>query len=125
MPNQLSGNKRRKTVAEHSAVLAALGVIAEFSGVTVTDLVRAGMRETIRSRVGEHSLTDLLNQAVRECAPKSPDRCTTPAQLSRFKRELREFDALLIELGLDSSEALQSRNSIHLGSNRPRLVSAI
>ncbi len=93
MPNQLSGNKRRKTVAEHSAVLAALGVIAEFSGVTVTDLVRAGMRETIRSWVGEHPLADSLNQAVRECAPKSPDTFTTPAQVSRFKRELREFDA--------------------------------
>lgn len=125
MPNQLSGNKQRKTVAEHSAVLAALGVIAEFDGVTVTDLVRTGMRETIKDRMGEQALAGSLNLAVRKCAPKFPGKFKSPAQVSRFKRELREFDALLLELEMDSSEVLQSRNSIHQGSKRPRLLSAI
>jgi len=126
MPNQLSATKKRKTVAEHVGVLAALEVIAAAEGTSSTELLRSAARAMIRERARDPELAGQLRAAVQASMPKAPAaRLKTPAKLARFKQRQREHDALLLELELASAEALQAKNSVHVGARKPRLLAGI
>ena len=112
MPNQLASTKRRRSLAEHEAVLAALAEIARLEGTTVMALLRKAVRDTVRTRAEDPARATRLRAVVMPFCPKPPVQFATAAQLARFKRAQREFDDVLLALQLVSPGALQSRNSI-------------
>jgi 16S rRNA C1402 N4-methylase RsmH len=112
MPNQLSRSKRRQSLAEHEAVLVALAEIARREDTTVMALLRQAAREFVRNRATEPIQTERLRQLVLQKAPRMPALFKTAAQVARFKRAQREFDQVLLDLGLASPQAIQQRNSI-------------
>jgi hypothetical protein len=112
MPNQLVSTKRRQSLAEHAAVLAALAEIARREGKTVVALLRQAVRDTVKARADDPARVKWLRAAVMPFCPEPPDRFATAAQLARFKRAQREFDDVLLALQLTSPDAVQSRNSI-------------
>ncbi len=121
MPNQLHRSKRRQSLAEHEAVLAALAAIARRERTSVMALLRAAARETVRKRAADPAQAAALRPLVARLAPKTPARFASAAQLSRFKRTKREFDRVLLELNLATPSAIQNRNS--LAADQPvRLV---
>ncbi|MGC6424428.1 MAG: hypothetical protein ACON4O_05505 [Lentimonas sp.] len=122
MPNQLSESKKRKTVADHSAVLAALERIAVLEGTSSTELIRAAARRVVRERLGDVRMREELQAVFRAQLPKPSRKFKTPAQVARYKRKLREYDALCLDLGLSESAEIQSRNSIHNVLQRPVLA---
>ncbi|MEY4489832.1 MAG: hypothetical protein RIQ79_2340 [Verrucomicrobiota bacterium] len=112
MPNQLAQSKRRASLAEHEAVLAALATIARSEHTTVMDLLREGARQVVRSRSSDPVKATAVQQSIWACAPKMPTRFKSAAHVSRFKRAQREFDTLVQELDLSAPVAVQQRNSI-------------
>ena len=112
MPNQLSQQKRRTTLAEHRAVLVALDEIARREDTTVTALLRRAARALVKDYAADPEQAVALRKAVRSAAPELPAQFRTAAQLARFKRQQRVFDRLLLELGLDEPWAIQQRNSV-------------
>ena len=97
MPNQLARSKRRQSLAEHEAVLAALTEVA---------------RELVRKKAENPALAETLRRAVWRKAPQMPVRFKTAAQVARFKRQQREFDQALLDMALASPQAIQQRNSV-------------
>ena len=57
MPNQLSKSKRRQSLAEHEAVLAALAEIARREKTTVMALLRQATRELVKKKATEPILS--------------------------------------------------------------------
>ena len=112
MPNQLAQSKRRASLAEHEAVLAALSTIARREGTTVMDLLREGARQVVRSRTGTPAQLVAVRKSVWACAPKLPARFKSAAHAARFKRAQREFDVVVQELNLADPMAVQQRNSL-------------
>lgn len=112
MPNQLSSFKRRQSLAEHEAVLAALAVVARRERTSVMALLREAAREAVRSRTEDPVLARELRAEVSKFAPSAPARFKSPAKLARFKRAQREFDRTLLDLNLASAAAIQERNSV-------------
>jgi hypothetical protein len=51
-----------------------------------------------------------------------PSRFKTAAQVARFKRQQREFDQALLDVGLASSQAIQRRNSVVPTRHAIRLI---
>jgi hypothetical protein len=111
LPNQLSKSKRRQSLAEHEAVLAALGEIARLDKTTVMALLREATRDLIRRKLGAVAYSDRLRQAVWRNAPKEPKRFMTARQVARFKRAQREFDQVLLDLAIETPRTIQERNS--------------
>jgi hypothetical protein len=122
MPNQLSKSKRRQSLAEHEAVLAALSEIARREDTTVMALLRQAARELVKKRTSEPIHAERLRQAVWQKAPRMPARFKTAAQVARFKRAQREFDQVLLDLALASPQAIQERNSIASPRRTVRMV---
>lgn len=118
MPNQLSQSKRRQSLAEHAAVLAALAAIAKREKTSVMALLRSAARQAVRQRATMPQHAAALQSVVWQLAPRMPARFKTPAQLSRFKRAQREFDQVLLDLQIASPAEVQARNSI-AQANRP------
>jgi len=118
MPNQLAKTKRRQSLAEHAAVLAALTMIAEREDTTVMDLLRSAARQVVRERAALPTHAKALRSVVLLMAPQMPSRFKTRAQLARFKRAQREFDQVLLDLHIAAPAEVQARNSI-VPSNRP------
>jgi hypothetical protein len=112
MPNQLVSTKRRQSLAEHAAVLAALAAIARREGTTVVALLRQAVRDAVKARADDPAGVKWLRAVVMPFCPEPPERFSTTAQLARFKRAQREFDDVLLALQLTSPDAVQSRNSI-------------
>lgn len=112
MPNQLAGSKRRQSLAEHAAVLAALTEIARHEGTTVMALMRRAVRDAIRGRAGAPGGAERLRAVVLRFTPKPPKRFTSPAQLARFKRTQREFDQVIMDLQLAGPATVQAGNSV-------------
>jgi hypothetical protein len=100
MPNQLSKSKRRQSLAEHEAVLAALADIARREDTTVMALLREAARNMV----------------------KQPVRFKTPAQVARFKRTQREFDRVVLDLQLATPAAVQDRNSLVAARQAVRMI---
>lgn len=123
MPNQLAQFKKRTSLAEHEAVLAVLSELAREDGVTVADLFREGAREMIARRAQDETVAQRLHKVVLAHAPGPPENFKTSAQVSRFKREQRQFDELLQRLHLADPTELQERNSLVSSRTRVRLVS--
>jgi hypothetical protein len=121
VPNQLAPSKRRKSLSEHSAVLAALEEIARSERTTVMELLRQAARAAVRQRVAEPSRAEALRALVWQKAPRMPARFKTSAQLARFKRAQREFDQVVLDLQLATPAAVQARNSL-ARSERPILL---
>lgn len=122
MPNQLSKSKRRQSLAEHEAVLAALAEIARREDTTVMALLRQATRELVRKKATEPIQADRLSQAVWAKAPRMPTHFKTAAQVARFKRSQREFDQVLLDLALASPQAIQRRNSIASPQRAVRMI---
>lgn len=112
MPNQLAKSKRRASLAEHEAVLAALAAIARSEQTTVMDLLCEGARQVIRSRTEDPAMATAIRESICACAPKMPSQFESAAQVARFKRAQREFDSLVQELRVETSDAVQRHNSI-------------
>jgi hypothetical protein len=112
MSNQLAETKRRKSLAEHVAVLAALEEIARNDGVSVMDLMRQAVRGIVKKYTANSSNKKILLPIVMRFAPKIPQQFDSFAQITRFKKQQREFDQILLDLHLDNSEAVEERNSI-------------
>lgn len=112
MPNQLDQSKRRQSLAEHAAVLAALEHIAQRENTSVMALLREAAREVVRKRTSDPAVMNSLRTVVRRAAPIVPKGFKTPAQLARFKRAQREFDRVVLELNLAAPAEVQARNSI-------------
>ena len=122
MPNQLAKSKRRQSLAEHEAVLAALAVIARREDTTVMALLREAARALVRDRAARPAQADALRALVWRMAPRMPARFKTPAQLARFKRAQREFDQVALDLQLATPAAIQSRNSLVSSRQAVRLI---
>lgn len=112
MPNQLSKSKRRQSLAEHEAVLAALADIARSENTTVMALLRQATRELVKARAADPVQSDRLHQVVDLMAPQMPTQFTTAAQVARFKRAQREYDQVLLDIGMVKPAEIQRRNSI-------------
>jgi hypothetical protein len=122
MPNQLSKSKRRQSLAEHEAVLAALAEIARREDTTVMALLRQATRDLIKNRVSEPIQAERLRQLVWQKAPRMPALFKTAAQVARFKRAQREFDQVLLDLALASPQGIQQRNSVAPARRAIRLI---
>ena len=122
MPNQLSKSKRRQSLAEHEAVLAALAHIAREEDTTVMALLRTATRDLVKRKMNETKRADRLRQVVWQNAPQMPAHFRTAAEVSRFKRAQREFDQVLLELALVTPQAIQQRNSVVSPRRAIRLV---
>lgn len=112
MSNQLAETKRRKSLAEHIAVIAALEDIASKDGISVMMLMRQAIREVIRKHADSMSNRKRLRSIVMRFAPVPPLRLDTPAQVIRLKRQQREFDQVILDLNLDDSKVIEDRNSV-------------
>lgn len=122
MPNQLAKSKRRQSLAEHTAVLAALAAIADNEDTTVMDLLRKAAREIVRHRAALPSHAQDIRTVVWQWAPQMPARFKTAAQIARFKRAQREFDQVLLDLGIAAPAEVQAHNSIVPAGQPIRLV---
>lgn len=112
MPNQLSKTKRRQSIAEHRAVLAAIEAVARSESRTVVDVLREAIRELVRRRAEDPLQAELLRPEVWNLAPQFSAKMRTRAQVARFKREQREFDRVVLELNLAAPMDIEARNSI-------------
>jgi hypothetical protein len=112
MPNQLAASKRRQSLAEHQAVLAALAAIARRENTTVMALMRQAGRALVRTRLSDPAVARALRRVVLPLAPTMPARFKSAAQFARFKRQQREFDEIVMDLQLASPAAVQARNSV-------------
>ena len=122
MPNQLSKSKRRQSLAEHEAVLAALAEIARSEDATVMALLREAVRELVRKRGTTPAQAKALSAIVWRSAPRMPAQFKTAAQVARFKRAQREFDQVVLDLQLASPDAIQERNSFVSSRQAIRLI---
>jgi hypothetical protein len=122
MPNQLSRTKRRQSIAEHGAVLATIKTIALCENRTVVDVLREAIRDLIKRRAEDPAIAELLRSKVWNLAPRIPAKIRTPAQVSRFKREQREFDQVILDLNLVTPMEIEARNSIAHPDQPIRLI---
>jgi hypothetical protein len=123
MPNQLAQSKRRQSLAEHAAVLAALTEIARRERTTGMALLRESARNLVRERLADRPiLADEIRPAILRAAPQMPKRFQSAAQAARFKRSQREFDRVLLELGLASPLTVQERNSLFPSHHAVRVL---
>ncbi|HBC88024.1 MAG TPA: hypothetical protein DCZ94_13820 [Lentisphaeria bacterium] len=122
MPNQIASTKSRKSLTEHEAVLSALEEIARHEGTTAMALMRQAVRETVKKRTENSSQAKRLLPIVMQFSPKPPKRFATAAQLSRFKRNQREFDQVLLDLHLASHNGIETRNSIVPAHSKIRVL---
>jgi len=122
MPNQLSKSKRRQSLAEHEAVLEALAEIARREDTTVMALLRVATREMVKKKASDPLHAKSVQQAVWGKAPQMPARFKNPAQVARFKRAQREYDRVLLDVGLASVQVMQQRNSVAASRSRVRMI---
>jgi hypothetical protein len=122
MPNQLSKSKRRQSLAEHEAVLAALTEIARREETTVMALLRQATRALVKNKTTEPLQAERLRQTVWAKAPRMPVHFKSAAQVSRFKRAQREFDQVLLDLAIASPQAIQERNSVVSSRRSIRMI---
>ena len=122
MPNQLAQSKRRQSLAEHEAVLAALAEIARREDTTVMALLRQAARELVRKRGATPAQAKALRAIVWRSAPRMPAQFKTAAQVARFKRAQREFDQVVLDLQLASPDTIQERNSLVPSRQAVRLI---
>ncbi len=122
MPNQLAKSKRRQSLAEHEAVLAALAALAQREDTTVMALLRQATREFLKKRATVPAQAARLRQAVWAKAPRMPAAFETAAQVARFKRSQRDFDQVLLDLALVSPQAIQRRNSLAASPQAVRMI---
>lgn len=122
MPNQLAKSKRRQSLAEHEAVLAALATIARHENTTVMALLRQSARELVRQKSADPALAEALRRVVWQKARPMVTRFKSAAHVARFKRQQREFDRALLDMALASPSAVQQRNSIVPARRAMRLV---
>ena len=112
MPNQLAKSKRRQSLAEHEAVLAAFAEIARRENTSVMALLRQAAREWVKKQAADPAHAEKLRQIVWQKAPRMPLRFKTAAQVARFKRRQREFDQALLDMALATPLVIQRRNSV-------------
>ena len=122
MPNQLSKSKRRQSLAEHEAVLAALAEIARREKTTVMALLRQATRALVKQKASDPAQAEDLREIICRRVPRMPSRFKTAAQVARFKRAQREFDQVLLDLDLATPRAIQERNSIVPARQTIRLI---
>lgn len=112
MPNQLANNKKRKSLAEHEVVLAALEIIAQDQGVSSMELMRKAIREEIRKHTSDPASKNQILAMVSAIAPQAPAHFASAAKLARFKRRQREFNQILMDLHLVEPNEMEKQNSL-------------
>jgi hypothetical protein len=112
MPNQLSRSKRRQSLAEHKAVLAAVATISRIEKTSTMAVLREAVRAHVKARASDPLHVEQIKSAVWQLAPKVSNNMRTRAQVARFKREQREFDRVILELNLSHPDGIEARNSI-------------
>jgi hypothetical protein len=117
MPNQLSASKRRHTLAEHAAVVSALRTIARHEKTSVMALLRTAARDLIRQRIALPAQKAAIQRAIATAAPAMPSTFKTPAQVARFKRSLRDYDQVKLDVNFASALDVQHTNSISSAQN--------
>ena len=122
MPNQLAPSKRRQSLAESTVVLEALAEIARSEKTTVSDLIRKAVRETVPQHAADPVMAQKLRDIAEHLAPSVPTNFRSAAHVARLKREQREHDRLLLELGLTTPEDVQSRNSLTKSRQTVRIL---
>ncbi len=122
MSNQLAKSKRRQSLAEHEAVLAALKTIAEREETTVMELLRRGARELVARHTQNPDEAETLRRTVLAFTPQVPSKFESAAQVARFKREQRAFDQVLQDLHLATPQEIQARNSLVRGKKKQQLL---
>ena len=86
------------------------------------DLLRSAAREIVRKRAALPLLAKDVRKVVWQSAPQLPGNFRTAAQLARFKRAQREYDQVLLDLGIAAPSEIQARNSIVPASESIRLI---
>ena len=103
-------------------MLATVEMISSRENRTVVDVLREAIRELIKRRAEDPSLAELLRSEVWKLAPRVPPKMRTSAQVSRFKREQREFDQVILDLNLAAPMEIEARNSIARPDQPIRLI---
>lgn len=112
MPSQLAATKRRHSLNENGAVLAALETLARREKTSVAALLREAARDLLAKRAeASPKAREAMRKAAWGCFPKPPE-FRTAAQARRYKRALREFDRAVLETKLETPERIQEINSI-------------
>lgn len=122
MPNQLAISKRRQSLAEHEAVLDALTEIARREKTSVMDLLREATRKLVKERVANPDHALAVRAIVQKKAPQMPPDFRAPAEVARYKRAQREFDQVLLDLGIETPDSLQQQNAIAGSRHLVRLI---
>ena len=112
MPNKLSDTKMRKTLTEHKVVIAVLEKIAEEKNMTLMDLMREGIRNEIRKYAANLLTHQEISDLLKKFEPKINNKLSSPADITKFKREQRDFDSLLMELKLATPDYIEEKNSV-------------
>jgi hypothetical protein len=84
--------------------------------------VREAIRELVKRRAEDPLRAELLRSEVWKLAPRFPSKLRTRAQVSRFKREQREFDQVVLDLNLAAPMEIEARNSIAHPDHPIRLI---
>ena len=122
MPNQLAASKKRQSLAEHAVVLAALEAIAHHEDTSVMALLRKAARKVVREKVKDPEIAQLVAAVAKAKTPPFPSSIQRASQLARYKRALREYDAVMMEIGLQNATEIQQANSIAPSPEAVKLV---
>ncbi len=112
MPNQLSNTKVRKSITEHKAVIAILNEIAKNEEVPVMELMKQSIRNLISEYIDNSVDKKKYHSIIEDFSPNIPNAFQSKRELSSFKHNLREFDKLLLDLHLSSTEEIERQNSL-------------
>ena len=93
-------------------MLAAVREIARREDTTVMALLRQATRALVKHKASDPTQNKQLREFILRRAPRMPTRFKTAAQVARFKRAQREFDQVLLDLGLATPHVIQARNSV-------------
>ncbi len=111
MPNQLSDTKVRKSITEYKIVIDILNKIAKEENRTFMDLIRDSIRTKIKEHITHFSNPNELQDIINKWTPVAPKEIKTAADLSKFKKEQRKFDEILLELDLLTPQKVAEKNS--------------
>ena len=122
MPNQLRTGKRRQSFIDEEALLDALAEVAKRESRPVASLIRDALRRYLSTRSESEEVAQVVRKVVREKKPKMPAVLKTASSVSKFKAARRDYDALVLALGVESPEEVQARNSVFAPRSTVRVI---
>jgi hypothetical protein len=112
MPNKLSDVKMRKTLTEYKAVLAVVEKIAQEKNMSTMEFMREGIRNEIRKYAANQHKNEAISNILKNFEPILEHKCSSPAELAKFKRKQRDFDSLMLDLKLKTPNNIEDTNSV-------------